>query len=648
MPRKSARDNPIASESCQTNMRPLQVKTMPRPTLTSVGQARPLNCIFAITALVIAGYTAENATLEVTGKWSAWSKLVYSLSVTVPAWGEWSFAGIRAPANTANEAIAWLLCSGWTTVVWLAGNSRRKIERPLWLLTALLGAVACIGAGDLNAVVVMPLSVTVTAIMLNASNAGSPSGNESGDKIRLLSKSGLKPIGTALMLGVLTLAGVMAVWRTGFADAGDPVSVRIPSYALATVVAAAVAYVIACRTRNRRTLGGALMAATFAAAWYTGPGPMGFRSAWEARRHEVVRLTESKDWRELRQELEETRLSEAEASVQRMPRPETATQWARRQTLGTTAGGLGDEGGALAGWLATDEALFAGTTGAEQERSRATAKTRREAMPAGPIAAETAGWPALDAGDYARAAADFRRALEAQPAAPMRWLGLALAEAGAGHEDAATQALAHWCLIDPRAVFSPAWNRAPLDRLRPESMRRWKVSIEKLSADDALSANDAARLHRFEGWLSAWERAGGDVAKFLDDTSAPVPPAGAVRLVRERTRDTLREPTDAKIGAIISAGTALLANRHVNLGQCHEIFNAMRDGKTGTNGAKATIMISRPLMPDWPETCRITEGGAGATLHDFEENLVVRLLTYGHESAHIQIPDKFLREALPK
>lgn len=600
---------------------------------TSDRLRRLTEVILAGLTLLIAAWAAQAAWMSVGGTWASHDRLIYSLSTTVPDWAQWDLAGARTGAFAANPLMAWPACAAWAACVWLAGRSRDKWARTLWLLSTLLGTVAAIGAGDAGAVFAMGAAVLGAWGVVAWATKSRPS---------------LKPVWTAGAASLFALTGIALLWRTSFPDAGAPVLSWIFAYAVMIAAGLVAAGAVAFAARARPTLAGALGAAVFAGVLYVGPGTTGIPGAWAARRAEIVRLTESSGWRALRGDFAETRLSEAEASVQRLPRPEADTLWTRRRESANRASSFGDEGKTASGWLTADEALYAGCTGAQRNGLRAAALTRLTTAPAGPVAEEMTGWLRLDAGDFAGAATQFRNALAASPAAPMRWLGMGLAEIGAGRDEQAAKALATWCLLDPRAVFSPAWQRAPLDKLRPAAMRDWTESVSGLIAGDAVSANDAARLLRFTGWLSAWERAGGNPEKFLDDAQAPAPVAGAVRLVRERMRETLREPSDAKIGAILSAGTALLADRHVNLGQCHDIFDAMRAGKTGTVAAPATILISRPVMPGWADACRITEGGAGATLHDFEENLVVRLLTYGHESAHIQIPDKFLREALPK
>jgi len=223
------------------------------------------------------------------------------------------------------------------------------------------------------------------------------------------------------------------------------------------------------------------------------------------------------------------------------------------------------------------------------------------------------GWLALDSGNHAEALREFGRT----GSDSFSRLGAGLAAAGAGDRARAVDELTLRCVSDPRAIFSPAWDREPLASLRNDVRHRWKTA--------ALAANDA-RQDRFVIWSDAWERAGGNVRRFLEDPANTAPVPASVRLYRERLLDTLKAPDDAKIGAIFSAGVAMFTDRHVNLGQCHRLFEAC-DGGARAAAIPERILISRPLLPGWGRLP--VEGGAGTAPHDFEENLLVRMTTYG-------------------
>lgn len=587
-----------------------------------------------IGSLVLIGTATRDAWLSVVGNWLSHERLVYALATPEPAWGSWDLYGARTQTFTASSLRSWLLCSACAIAVWMAGCRCGKILRSLWLLAALLGVTGFVGSGDSEAIMVVILAVVMTWMMVRF---GAIYRSET------ITLPSLKPVWIGVTLGLCALPAIRTIWRTSFADSPPTPINDAFLYIILTIIGASAAYFLLKAMRRTPVEGGGLVVGYFALLWYVGQSGSDIASVWEARHESLVRLTESQTWRELRAGLTATRLSESEASVQRLARPEVNSQWTQRLAFAEKARLLGAEGVRVSMWLAADWVLYASPP--NQAQARAEVLYSLQKLPSDAAVDEIKAWLNLESPKPKEAAALFRRVIEATPNAPMPWLGLGLAETGAGRDDAATRALARWCTLDPRAVFSPVWNRAPLKRIRSETMRKWRASIESLDAAGVLTPADTARLHRFSGWLTAWEKAGGDVAKFLDDPVSPVPPTGAVRCVRERIRETLRDPSDAKIGASISAGTALLSERHVNLGQCHEIFKAMQTAQTGTASAKASIMISRVIMPEWKHVCRITEGGVGVTLHDFEENLVMRLLTYGLESAYISIPDKFLLDA---
>lgn len=598
--------------------------------------------ILAITAMCAFTAFAHCTWMGAGGDWISQNKLLHAFSSRVPEWVSWDLGGARTMVFTANPLFSWLLCAVYSASVWLAGCRSDRLLRPLWLLTALLGALAFIGAGDISVAVISTASLTLVWVLMRYS------AEPESDNRMIRQTPGLKSIGTAATLGMLAFIGIELIWQTSFANGANVFNLPLLGCFGSTLASIVIVLFITRIVRHRPVLSGTLMSAVLSAIWYMGPGTLEFTSAWNARGVEVARITESGRWKELRRELNKTRLSEREASVQRLPRPEVNSLWKLREGLGETAQSLGNEGRIATAWLAADEALYSGKTGVEREKQRTAALEQAVTMPAGSFAEEIKGWLYLDATGNASARIAFLNAIRLRPEAPMTWLGLALAESALGNDEAASGAFANWCLLDPRGIFSPAWSRRPMSRHREESLRRWSVFVTTPAFMKRLSKKDSERLLKFEGWLVGWRNAGGNVEKFLEDKNTPIPSSSAVRLIRERIREVLKTPVEMKAGAVLSAGATLLAERHLNVGQCKEIFETLRGGSRDSRLPAAAIRISRPLMSEWADSCRITEGGVGATLHDFEEDLVLKILTYGQEAAPIELPAEWLQSQLPR
>lgn len=148
-------------------------------------------------------------------------------------------------------------------------------------------------------------------------------------------------------------------------------------------------------------------------------------------------------------------------------------------------------------------------------------------------------------------------------------------------------------------------------------------------------------LTRYDRWLEAYEAAPGNMSRFLEMT-ADVETDGTVRLIRTRLAEVLAKPNPTRVGAVLSAAVTLTTDRHVNLGQCNALYALMKGDHPPAWAREVLNLRTRPILSDWPR--RFTEGGAGATLHDFEENLPIRMTTYGWTVPRPEIPEHILNE----
>lgn len=547
-------------------------------------------------ALLIACAVGNIAWFTVCGERLAHDRLIYALSTTVPAWADWNVAGARETSEALPVCVSVALCAVWTCTQVAAAHTRDKRIRPILLIAAFLGLVGCIGAGDLPTAVTAGVAVVATGLLVK---------RFSGQPDRAL-----KIILTGLGATVLACTGILVVWKATFPAETVDVSSRILRAAIATGILAYGASAL----RRRRTPPGTVaagIAAAVALALYPGNPSAGFAQSWSDRSVEIRRQACRLTHRELIAELDAYRPSAKEAAIVRLPRAEAGTAWNKTDDLLRKSA---ISAPAVARWLAADASSYGPKSVADRQKMRAA--LLGEPASGDSFENDMRGWLLLAGSD----ATGARKAFDAAPReSAMSRLGAGLSALAAGDEDAAVGALTRFCELDPRALFSPAWDREPMVRVKTRVIQSWIQSVR---------GGESAPGKRFAVWLACWERADGNMRRFLEDPRNDAPVSPAIAQVRARLLETLRSPDDARIGAIFSSGVAMLTDRHVNLGQCHALFAACAGGEKAKQIPERTL-ITRPTMAGWSPLP--TEGGAGASLHDFEENLLVRLVTYGNE-----------------
>lgn len=576
---------------------------------------------------------ARHAVMEGLGKWLGVERRLEGLSSRVGEWSDWVIP--PAVANTEGAALPWALACAWGAAVTRAATLGRGTPRTLWLLAALAGLVACMGTGDAEIALAMACSVLLTCP---------------------LHARGWKPALTAATLGLMASGGIALTWGTP-----SPHGNRLDSTAWwvwsAGVLAVAIAGVVTLRRQGLRisleegnTSKGrrlAWISAGIAGLLYVGAAEETPLDAWRSRSEEALRAAEWGAPRRLRHELAAYRLDEAESAARRRPRPEPDTRWGDYEKLATKAPLP------VAAWLHTDAAIYhpnpALRTQAEG-RAREAWERVAEKNPESPTADAAVGWLSLHAAQgphaeeyLAEAANRFRKSLRLAPESAQSWWGLGLAEAsmGAPSLPRSERALAIACLLEPKFLFSPEWERPPLTPLRDSVVKRlteWLNLAERTAL--RLPSRELAVLKRHLAWQSAWKEAKGSLLAFLQSPSTPPAADESVSQVRARLLETLRETTDDRIHAIFGAGVALLTDRHVNNGQSQQLFSQTDPAHKYHDRFRASRrLVFRPQLPGWRMISSHTEGGAGSIPYDFEENLLLRLTCYGREHARIH-PDK--------
>lgn len=596
--------------------------------------------------LVLSGYFAF---MHILGEWMARQNGVMALASLVPGWDYWSFDGARTQAYDINPILSWGFVILWSVVVEHAGSLKRDALRWPWLLASLGGCVTSIGIGDYPAAIVMAVAIAVTTWLF---------------------KTTTKSLWFGVFLCGLSAAGITAAWCTSFANETQP----FVQYATQTAAFGAGALGLVFFLRRALPLGAAPSMATaiLAGCLYTGPSNDLPSSAWRERWYAArcIPLTIS-EYR-LRKSLATYRLSEKEASIQRFKDVNDSTKasllpeiLAQADTIHTPL---------LQIWLKADAALHPDTHSKTAKGIRDEAissiKTLHQKNPhEAALAHEMEAWLLRDAGKSDEAALAFARSLAVAPDNPMAWYGLSLCKGESGRTQSAGKSYAISALLDPRTLLSPKLCRPPLrvsESVVQSAFERWTVELSNVT-----SSSQTERRRRYLKWAQSWKHANGEIERFLADTSVTSPFSGAVTLIRARTLETIRAPNDEKIAALISASVSLVCDRHVNIGQSLRIFDALggiqkpmlpwmlppsklnQEPTPGWRtscrfyGMNATsIMRSYPTMPSWRSACSFTEGGAGKCLMPFEENIPVKILTYGAEDSIIPVSKKWLQEKL--
>lgn len=559
-------------------------------------------------------------------------RLVDGVSSTVPEWvGSWVYGGARPEFFQAEGLVVACVVAVACGSFWAAGLSESKGPRALWMLNAAVACVGLAGAGDAAAVM---LGAVAHIMGWGGARALGPALPSEGWQFGP-TKAGL------FGLVCLGLVGISLPLLWVDACVGFPSGVSVPAIAMATGVVLAVLS-LWLRREHPRT------AVSVMTAGLAGLGVLTVRSSTEGPAVDVWGwradvLAES----HLRRSLVDYRPDEREASVARHSRPEAATIEGLAPVLQSHAGMFGAQGRFLSDWLEADAAIYVSAPGKARESALNRAYStllKNECQPEAGVLSEMFAWVACSAGDWARATGHFEAAIRAQPRAAMAWYGYGLALRSAGRLGDAESAWCRWCLLEPRAVFSPVWTRPPMKDSQAPVMRAWREAMARIRPK--LPKAEVARFDRFARWQTAWVASRGVAEQFL----AASAPEGAgdydptVMQVRLRYRELLANPTEARIGAFYSAAVALLTDRHLNLGQCRRLHVVMKGEPDPVAGVPVSSLISRPRMPGWLDVSSFTEGGAGASLGDFEENLPVRLLTYGWNAGHVPVP---LEELIP-
>jgi hypothetical protein len=599
----------------------------------SAAQASLTGTGFALLSLAVSAWLAQAMVLGCLGPWRAQVHLVHSLSSAVPAWVAWDLDGARTAPYVAGAWVSLLLLMLWSALVWRAGVVAEKLERSILLLGALLLTLAAVGTGSAGLVIAMMIGASAAWGLIRHSMPQPPATSRPVALSAWFRRHGLKPLFIAGGLGGAALAGIRVMWDTSWANQPPAHFTSLMPVAISGACGLMVAglAVRLCRTTG---VAGAVATAVIAGSVYVDSGCADWREVWRNRIGEIQQACASHSSSELRAALTDYRITAYEAAVLRLPRAEASTRWERTDALIRAAREPGYTDDSLAKWLLLDRALFSSAHDTGNFSNQAT----------GASSDEMSGWLSLHDSKTTEAISAFKRSLANMPGNAMAWYGLARAQVlQPGRETSAARALSIACLLEPRFLFSPALERAPMAAIRGAALKQYLSKLT--SAETGISSLGTDRLARYAAWRTAWDRAKGRVADFLDDQQSPATPTGAAACVRSRLRETLSNPDEAKIAAIFGSGVALLTDRHFNVGQAQRLFLRCQKGDDVWADPKGEhILRSRPLMRGW--TSPYTEGGVGATLGEFEENIVIRLTCYGWEDATVHVGEAWLRSQL--
>lgn len=558
------------------------------------------------------GYLTLTVALKTGGEVMAFRRLVFSLGSTVPEWSEWNFEGAipsRMAASYGTTALLVIGTAGWT---WMAASTSRPAYRALGLLGTLIGTVASVLTHTGSTAWVILAATLLNGLALTLA------GRRPTPK-----KPALTALGMCMLMGIGT-------WMLGDGPAvasHHTTALPIVFGSLGITLIGYAALFQMERRYGKHNLRDTVMAMFLSASLLIS----------------AIGVPELQKSNRQRQTLAALRLDELEASLQRHSRAEDSTDWVAWEKISKGKATDNPAENFTLAWLNGDLAQY----GPEATRAEARARGEylAEQLPEGSERNSLLGRMALSRKEFKVAARHYRAALSITPGEVEYLKGLAAAEIGLGNYRASAQPLALAALTDPREIFSPTLNRAPYDRIREQVRSIWRNYARELINQGHLSGEDQKHLENFVAWESAWASADGNFLRFLalvKNTRR----ADSTTQVAERLQDTLADPTDEKIGAIMSSGTALLTDRHINLGQCHEAFNAILNGGSGTPEYPASILIGRPATYSWKKRGPTPNERAEASLFDQEENLPVRLTTYGRNERRLNIPNDFLQKAL--